>query len=469
MTINTVEVINGSAGNIGPPGPEGGSYDGSSTTPYVISVGPKTIVYSPSNLAYQTGTRIRFSSAAQPTDDWMEGVITSTVPANNAMLVTIDVLSATRDANSHNDWMLSVAGQKGDTGNPGAQGVAGRPGNVIWHGVNAPTGTVPASPVDGDYYLQTNPATPGSPAYLWGPYAHAATPPWGSAGLLLAVGPAGPAGATGATGATGAAGPAGPQGIAGPSGSQGPPGNQGIQGTPGPAYGGQSLSSQAVVLGSVTLTLTGSGYAYAAGARVRAASQSSGEWMEGIVTAYSGSTLTFTSDLVNGSASHADWNINIAGVQGQVGPAGPAGAGSGDMLRSANLSDLTSIPTARNNLGLAAVAVSGSYADLTGKPVPPTQRLATASPISLAAGDEIINCNISSGSPSCSLPSAATRAGRALVFKDTGGQFGAHPLTLNCAGAEKMDGLASITLNTNYQFLRLVPANDGTSTGWSLQ
>jgi hypothetical protein len=55
------------------------------------------------------------------------------------------------------------------------------------------------------------------------------------------------------------------------------------------------------------------------------------------------------------------------------------------------------------------------------------------------------------------------------VFKDVGGQFTAHPLTLNCAGAEKMDGLASITLNTNYQFLRLVPANDGTSTGWALQ
>jgi hypothetical protein len=468
MTINTVEVINGSAGNIGPPGPEGGSYDGSSTTPYVISVGPKTIVYTPDNLAYQAGTRVRFSSAAQPTNDWMEGVITSLVPANDAMLVTIDVLSATRDANSHNDWNLSVAGQKGDAGVPGAQGVAGRPGNVIWNGTAAPTGTNPASPVDGDYYLQSTPATPGSPAYLWGPYLHTNSPAWGSAGLLLAVGPAGPVGPTGATGATGAIGSTGPAGVAGPTGSQGPPGNQGPIGNTGPGYGGFSTTSHAVVIGSVSLILTASGYAYAVGARIRAASQSSGEWMEGIVTAYSGTSLTFTSDLVNGSATHADWNINIAGVRGAQGPAGAAGAGTGDMLAANNLSDLTNFVTARNNLGLAAVAASGQYSDLSGKPLPPMQRLATASPIALVANDEIINCNITSGTASCNLPSATTRAGRAIVFKDVGGQFAAHPLTLNCAGAEKMDGLASITLNTNYQFLRLVPANDGTSTGWAL-
>jgi hypothetical protein len=137
------------------------------------------------------------------------------------------------------------------------------------------------------------------------------------------------------------------------------------------------------------------------------------------------------------------------------------------MLRANNLSDLISIPTARNNLGLAAVAASGAYADLSGKPLPPTQRSVTASPISLTANDEVINCNIATAA-SCNLPSAATRAGRPLVFKDIAGQFAAHPLTINCAGAEKMDNLASITLNTNYQFLRLYPLNDGVNTGWAM-
>jgi hypothetical protein len=399
MTINSVTVINGSAGNVGPPGPEGGSYDGSSATPYVISVGPKTIVYSPNNLAYQIGTRVRFSSAALPLDDWMEGVITSLVPADSAMLVTIDLLSLTRDANTHSDWKLNVAGQKGDNGAPGSQGVAGRPGNVIWNGVNAPTGTNPASPVDGDYYLQSNPAAPGSAAYLWGPYLHTATPPWGSAGLLLATGPAGPTGPAGTTGATGSTGPPGPQGGAGPPGSQGPQGNQGPIGNPGPGYGGQSLTSLAVAIGSISLTLTAAGYAYVVGSRVRAASQSTGEWMEGRVTAYSGTSMTFTSDLVNGSGTHADWNISIAGTQGATGATGPAGSGSGDMLRSNNLSDVLNVPTARTNLGLATVAATGAYADLSGKPLPPTQRSVTASPIALVAGDEIINCNITTGLP----------------------------------------------------------------------
>lgn len=41
---------------------------------------------------------------------------------------------------------------------------------------------------------------------------------------------------------------------------------------------------------------------------------------------------------------------------------------SGALLTSNNLSDLTSVTTARSNLGLATVASSGSYADLTGKP-----------------------------------------------------------------------------------------------------
>jgi hypothetical protein len=468
MTINSVQIVNGSAGSVGPPGPAGASYDATSTTPYVISVGPKTFTITPGNVAYLAGSRVRFASAAQPTDDWMEGVVTNYVAANAALLVTMDTLSATRDANSHSDWNLSVAGQKGDTGNPGAQGVAGRPGNLIWNGVNAPTGTNPGSPIDGDYYLQSNPATPGSAAYLWGPYAHAATPPWGSTGLLLAVGPVGPVGPQGVPGTPGAVGPAGPQGAAGPTGNQGPPGNTGPIGPNGPGYGGQSLSNQAVVIGSVSLTLIASGYAYVVGARIRVASQSSGEWMEGLVTAYSGSSLTFTSDLVNGSGTHADWNISIAGIQGPQGPAGPAGAGSGDMLRSANLSDVLSVATARNNLGLVAVAASGLYSDLTGKPATPTQRAVTASPISLAANDEIINCNITAGSPSCNLPSAVTRAGRPLVFKDIAGQFAAHPLTLTCAGAERMDGLAGITLNTNYQFLRLVPMNDGVNTGWAI-
>jgi hypothetical protein len=48
--------------------------------------------------------------------------------------------------------------------------------------------------------------------------------------------------------------------------------------------------------------------------------------MEGLVTAYSGTTLTVNVDLIGGSGTAADWNINLAGQQGATGSVGAAGA-----------------------------------------------------------------------------------------------------------------------------------------------
>ncbi len=47
-------------------------------------------------------------------------------------------------------------------------------------------------------------------------------------------------------------------------------------------------------------------------------------------------------------------------------------SGDGVLLQANNLSDLTSIATARTNLGLATVATSGAYSDLSGKPTVPS-------------------------------------------------------------------------------------------------
>ena len=136
------------------------------------------------------------------------------------------------------------------------------------------------------------------------------------------AGPVGPAGPSGGAGPSGPAGPAGPIGSTGPAGANGGLGPQGPQGLPG-----------------------GTGSA------------------------------------------------GPAGPQGPAGPVGPAGGGSGGatvgttagtvaagndsriigaVQKTANLSDLTSAAAARGNLGLAAVAASGAYADLAGQPVVPT-------------------------------------------------------------------------------------------------
>src|SRR5262249_8573412 len=57
------------------------------------------------------------------------------------------------------------------------------------------------------------------------------------------------------------------------------------------------------------------------------------------------------------------------------------------------------------------------------------QRSVTASPITVNPTDSILNVNISTGSPTCTLPQASSRAGAPVTFKDIGGQFGGHPLT----------------------------------------
>jgi hypothetical protein len=97
------------------------------------------------------------------------------------------------------------------------------------------------------------------------------------------------------------------------------------------------------------------------------------------------------------------------------------------------------------------------------------QRSVTTSPITVATSDDIINCNITSGSPTCTLPAAATRSGDPIKFKDVGGQFAAHPLTITPNGVERIDGLASLTLSTNYQYLCLRPFNDGVNSGWLIE
>lgn len=92
------------------------------------------------------------------------------------------------------------------------------------------------------------------------------------------------------------------------------------------------------------------------------------------------------------------------------------------------------------------------------------QRSVTTSPITVAGTDEIINCNISSGSPTCTLPQASTRAGKAVTFKDVGGQFFAHNLTITPFAGDTIEGLSTFVLSNNYAALTLVPGNDTVNT-----
>lgn len=98
-------------------------------------------------------------------------------------------------------------------------------------------------------------------------------------------------------------------------------GTNGSTGATGAGYGGTSTTSLAIGTGSKAFT-TAAGKAWVAGSRVRAASNADpdGDWMEGVVSSYSGTTLTVLMDLVAGSGTHTDWNLTLGGERGATGP-----------------------------------------------------------------------------------------------------------------------------------------------------
>jgi len=129
----------------------------------------------------------------------------------------------------------------------------------------------------------------------------------------------------------------GPGGATGPAGDTGPAGPTGPSGPTGAGYGGTSATSLVIATGTQTFT-TQTGLAYSAGARVRANSAADGaNYMEGLVTSYSGSLMTVNADAIGGSGTHGDWNLNLAGSVGAQGPQGPAGPGSGNVIASGAL------------------------------------------------------------------------------------------------------------------------------------
>ncbi len=94
------------------------------------------------------------------------------------------------------------------------------------------------------------------------------------------------------------------------------------------------------------------------------------------------------------------------------------------------------------------------------------QRAVTSSPIAVGTLDQEINIYIGTGSPTCPLPSAATRNGMPLTFKDAGGNAVNNPITITAFGSETIDGDPSFVLSVNYEAVTLVPITDGVGSGW---
>jgi hypothetical protein len=126
-------------------------------------------------------------------------------------------------------------------------------------------------------------------------------------------------------------------------------GDKGDKGDTGDGYAATSGTSLTIGTGSKTF-ITQAGLAYVVGSRIRLASAANvANYMEGQITAYAGTSVTANISKASGSGTFVDWNISIAGDPG-----------SGDMLSTANLADVSDKTAARLNLGVALTTLAAT-------------------------------------------------------------------------------------------------------------
>lgn len=99
-------------------------------------------------------------------------------------------------------------------------------------------------------------------------------------------------------------------------------GTNGTNGTDGAGYGGASATSLLIANSVTKVFATQAGLAYQVGNYVRASSAANGaNFMEGLVSAYSGTSLSIAVAAVGGAGTFADWHFGTSGTPGTVGVA----------------------------------------------------------------------------------------------------------------------------------------------------
>jgi hypothetical protein len=124
-----------------------------------------------------------------------------------------------------------------------------------------------------------------------------------------------------------------------------------------------SATSVLIATGSKVFTtnFTNSQTAFAIGTRVRVAySSTPADFMEGVVTAFSGTTFTVLVDSIGGSGTFASWTISVAGIQGSNGVTSFSGNSTG-------LTPATATTGAISLAGILVGANGGTGVANTGK------------------------------------------------------------------------------------------------------
>lgn len=123
----------------------------------------------------------------------------------------------------------------------------------------------------------------------------------------------------------------------------------GVGGGGGASYAATSTTSLAIAKNVTRVFVTQSGLSYLPGNRARASSAAGlGSYMEGLVSVYTGGSLTMLVDNIGGSGTHADWNIGIAGDPGAGSqlPQGPNLGNSNDTITPSDTAQYFVLPAA---------------------------------------------------------------------------------------------------------------------------
>ncbi len=325
----------------GPAGPAGPSYSGTSTTSRTLGVGSMTFT-TQAGLAYASGVRLRFTSAANPMTHYMEGVVTAY--STTTLTVTMDRFVGT---GTRADWNISIVGDIGSTG-PTGPGYAATSTASLAIG----TGSKAFTGVGTSLGYTVGQRARASSAADTANYMEGRVTAYSGGTLTVTVDKVGGSGTFADWNINIA-------GDVGATGSQGPQGSTGNTGAAGASYAATSTTSFSVSVGSKVFT-TQAGLAYVVGAsRARASDSSGANYVEGLVTAYSATSLTISADRAVGSGTISSWNISLAG---DVGAAGTNGT-NGSVLATTSTTSLTPA------LGSKVFTVAAGLAFQTGQRV----------------------------------------------------------------------------------------------------
>lgn len=293
--------------------------------------------------------------AGQNGKTWYAG---ATAPASNLGVngdFYLDSTTANVFEKTLGTWvvLLNIRGPKGDTG---ATGAAGVDGNKWFSGTGVPASSIGAN---GDYYMDFNNGDIYKKVVGSWTFSLNVMGPAGPTGPQGDTGPTGPQGAPGAQGPKGDQGDVGPQGLkgdkgdTGATGDQGPKGDKGDTGEQGPKGDPGISSVSSVGTGQPVLDT----YTSATGA-LSLKSLASGSGIS--ITENSGDIIITAT---GGGATSADF-LGLSDT-----PDSFTGANKVVKINPANNGLVFGNVAASEVSGLATVATTGAYADLTGKPV----------------------------------------------------------------------------------------------------